>query len=101
MKEFRIIKQIGDSKPYSFKTFSTFEECYIELLRLISLQEENVKKEYYVLNDFYNNQHPPFLKNIVKFKIEEREVNEWKTYTKKELKGNKIIDLRERFINGK
>lgn len=101
MKEFRIIKQIGDSKPYSFKTFNTFEECYIELLRLISIQEESIKKEYYVVNDFYNNKHQPFLKNIVKFKIEVREVEKWETYSKKELKGNKIIDLREKFLYGK
>lgn len=92
MKEYRIIKQIGDSKPYSFRTFSSFEECYFELLRLIDLQKENVRKEYYVTNDFYNNEYPPFFKNITIFTIEERSVNSWKLY--KQNKNNKIINFR-------
>ena len=94
MLEFRIIEQIGDSKPFSLWYFKTYEQCYLKLLELIDDCRDTVKKEYYVLNEFYKNEHPPFLSNIRKFKIECREVEEWFKYEPDVKAKNKVIPFR-------
>lgn len=80
MEEYRIVQQIGNSKPYSLYTFNNFNDCYLHLLNLIQIQQSSVRKKYYVTNSFFNNKYPPFLDGIVQYTIEVREVNEWKEY---------------------
>lgn len=82
MLEFRIVIQNGNARPYSLSTYPTFEACYSQLVQLIHDKSTQVRHEYYVLNDFYNNTYPPFLGDITKYKIEWREVAEWNIYKK-------------------
>ena len=94
MQEFRIVVQNGSAKPYSLWTFSTFEACYSKLIAFIQYKSSQVKPEFYVLNDFYENKYPAFLNDITKYTIEHRVVNEWEKYSKEEEKqknDNKII----------
>lgn len=96
MKEYRIVVQKGNCRPYSLWTFKTFDDCYIKLLELINLQSMNVKKEYYVINNFFDNQYVPFLNDITKYTIECREVTEWRKYEKEKRHNkstNKVISL--------
>lgn len=96
MKEYRIMQQIGEGKPFFFFTYHDFNIAYLELLKLIKMHQDDIKKEYYVLNDFYDNKYPPFLPDIKKFWIEEREVDSWVMCTKdkQEKKNSKIIKMR-------
>ena len=95
MKEYRIVIQRGKGTPYSNWTFKTFEACYSKLLDLIEQQSTNVKKEYYVINNFYKNPYPAFLSDIVKYTIECREVTSWKVYDRREGKN----DVEEDFLS--
>ena len=99
-EEYRIVIQQGGGKPYSLWTFKSFNECYAQLIELIQNQTKNVKKEYYVTNDFFKNEFQPFYNGITKYTIQKRKVNEWETYTKsKEEKAQKeksnIISFRK------
>ena len=96
MKEFWLVIQHGNAKPYSLWTFSTFEGCYSKMLEFIFYKKKSVRPEYYVLNDFYKNEYQPFLADITKYKIEVRDVNDWKILHEKEKSSrndNKIINL--------
>lgn len=84
MEEYRIVKQIGDSKPYSLYTFNNFDDCYMHLLNLIEIQQSSVNKKYYVTNSFFKNKYPPFINGIIRYTIEVRKVNNWKEYRKDE-----------------
>ena len=89
MQEFRILRQNGTGKPFSLWTFSSFEACYCQLLELIEDCSNCVCKDYYVFNDFYENEFFPSAN--YKFKIECREVGKWRTYVTEENKNNKKI----------
>lgn len=96
MKEYRIIKQYKDAKPYSLWTLDSFEACYGQLLVLIENTADYFHRDYYVFNDFYKNECSPSASN--KFKIEVRDVGAWKTYEEKEKEDqykndNKIIKI--------
>ena len=93
--EYRLVIQNGNAKPYSLSTFDNFYDCYCQLLSMISMQSRWIHNEYYVLNDFYKNEYPPFLKDIRKYKIEVREVGTWRIYSSKDKKRNneKVGDL--------
>ena len=91
MEEYRLIIQKGECRPYSLWTFSTFDACYFKMLQMINEQQTHVRKEYFVINDFYNNIYPPFLAEITKYKIEYRNVGEWNVYSKK----NKMEDKKK------
>lgn len=80
MEEYRIVKQIGDSKPYSLYIFNNFNDCYMYLLKLIDIQQTSVNKKYYVTNSFFKNKYPPFINGIIRYTIEVREVDSWKEY---------------------
>lgn len=93
MREYRIVIQHGNARPYSLWTFKTYEACYLKLMEFISAKKDAVNDKYYVLNDFYENKHIPF-GDITKYKIEIRETTEWKILTEKEKEiknNNKII----------
>lgn len=93
MQEYRIFRQNGTGKPFSLWTYNSFEACYCKLLELINNCSSCVHKDYYVFNDFYDNEFFPSA--YYKFKIECREVGKWKSYTleKKEKKYNKITKI--------
>ena len=98
MKEYTIIIQHGKAKPFSLHTFNDFDACYFKLLDMINTPKTNM--QYYVLNDFYNNEYPPFIDNITKYIVKVRNVSEWEIYSnsknsnkRKEGSSNKIIDL--------
>ena len=93
MLEYRIMRQNGTGKPFSLWTYSSFDACYYKLLELIENCSSRVCKDYYVFNDFYENEFFPSA--TYKFKIEYREVGNWKSYTseKKEKKYNKITKI--------
>ena len=78
MKEYRIIKQIRDALPFSLWTFNSFDACYAQLQVLIQSTGDYFHKDYYVFNDFYENEFTPDAK--VRFKIEVRDVGNWETY---------------------
>ena len=96
MLEFRIVEQIGEGTPFSLWSFKSYEQCYLKLIDLIHDCKTSVKKEYYVINEFYNNEYPPFLSDIRKFKIECREVDDWVIYNPdvKSNNKNKIVQFR-------
>lgn len=79
MLEYRIIRQNRNGKPFSLWTFDNFEACYCKLLDMINNTGDCFSKDYYVFNDFYNNECLPSA--LIKFKIECREVGEWKVYS--------------------
>lgn len=93
MQEFRILRQNGTGQPFSLWTYSSFEACYCKLLELVADCSSCVHKDYYVLNDFYENEF--FLSAYYKFKIECREVGKWKSYAleKNNKKSNKIVKI--------
>lgn len=94
MEEFRIVVQHGSGKPFSFWTFTSYWECYVKLLEFIQDKSKQVKPEYYVLNDFYENKYPASLSHMTKYKIESREVTDWVLYSKEkeeEKENSKII----------
>lgn len=96
MKEYRVMQQFGDGRPFYYLTFKTFEGAFSELLRLIALHKQGVNKKYFVLNDFYKNEFPSLLNDMYKLWIEYREVDEWKMSTGKEKenkKSNNIVYL--------
>lgn len=93
MKEYRIIKQHRNAKPYSLWTFNTFEACYLQLLTLIESTGNYFHRDYYVFNDFYKNEFTTEASD--KFRIEVRDVGEWETYSeeKPQKSYNKIIKI--------
>ena len=96
VKEFRIVKQVGNSKPYSLYTFSNFNDCYVHLLELIQNQQRCVNKKYYVTNAFFKNKYPAFVDGIITYTIEVRKVEEWNKYIEDNSnyrKENKIVYL--------
>ena len=96
MEEYRIVKQVGNSKPYSLYTFNNFNDCYLHLLKLIEMQQTEVNKKYYVTNTFFKNKYPPFIENIIKYTIEVRTVNKWKEYKEQKAINKKIIPFIKR-----
>lgn len=92
MKEYRIIKQIGNSRAFTLWTFSNFEACYFKLIELINYQSQQVNKDYYVFNDFFENQMP-LKENSIKYWIETREVNEWVLYSNDKKHKSNIFKL--------
>lgn len=82
MKEYRIVVQNGNAKPYSLWTFSSFDCCYVKLLEFIQDKSTQLRPEYYVINSFYKNKYPALLGTITTYKIECREVTEWNLYSK-------------------
>ena len=95
MKEYTILIQNGNAKPFTLHTFNDFELCYCKLLEMINT--DKVRKEYYVLNDFYKNEYVPFLNNITKYTIKVRDVSEWEIYSEKknttQSSSKKVINL--------
>ena len=96
MKEYRIIQQHKNGRPFSLWIFDSFDACYSQLLVLLENTGDYFHKDYYVFNDFFNNQFTPDASE--KFKIEVRDVGAWKTYSAEEevLKqnyNNKIIKI--------
>ena len=93
MKEYRIVRQNNNAKPYSLWTFDNFGTCYCRLLELISDIGNCVTKDYYVCNDFFENKF--FASASIKLKIEVRDVGAWKTYEEEEMKSynKKIIKI--------
>lgn len=77
MKEYRIVQQIGEGKPYSLEVFKSFESCYAHLLFLIEEQQTHVNKKYFVQNSFFKNKYPEFTQNIKIYRIECRDVGNW------------------------
>lgn len=72
--------------------FNTIEAAQLKLLDMIQLEEER-QRPYFVDNDFFNNKYN-FLGKLTYYCIKEREVTEWKTYSKEESKEenkNKIL----------
>lgn len=97
MEEYRIVVQNGSGKPYSVWTFDNFDSCYYKLLDMIRSQCTWSNKEYYVFNDFYNNEYPPFV-NARKYTIEHRKVSDWKIYKEKKQK-NKNSNSNGKIVN--
>lgn len=96
MLEFRIVTQHGNARPFSLWTFNSFEACYCKLYEFIQDKKTHVSPEYYVINDFYDNEYPPFLNDITKYKIECREVENWELYSKNKKKKQttpKVVNL--------
>ncbi len=94
MQEYTILIQNGQAKPYTLHVFNDFDTCYCKLLEMI--HTDKVKKEYYVINDFYQNEYVPFLPNLTKYTIKVRNVSEWQTYSKSKHDAphlNKVINL--------
>ena len=93
MQEYRILRQNGTGKPFSLWTYSSFEACYCKLLELVDDCSSCVHKDYYVFNDFYENEFFPSAN--YKFKIECREVGKWKSYSNEKniKKYNKITKI--------
>ena len=90
MKEFRIIQQHRNGKPFSPWTFNNFESCYSQLLILIENTGNYFHRDYYVFNNFYENEFTTSASE--KFKIEVRDVGAWETYEKEEqIKNSKKI----------
>ena len=79
MLEYRIIRQNGTGKPFSLWTFNSFEACYCKLIEMVNNCGNCFNRDYYVFNDFYENDYFPSAS--FKFKVEFREVGEWKTYS--------------------
>lgn len=91
MKEYRIVMQAGNATPYTdYQYYKTFEQCYFYLLRHIDCKCRSGTKPYYVENDFYDNKYEPYLSDIFKFRIEERDVDDWVIYEK--IKNTKKIN---------
>ena len=78
MVEYRIVVQNGSARPYPLITHYNFTQCYMQLLEIIEGRSSFIHPEYYVLNDFYDNKYPPLFGDVTKFKIERRDVEEWK-----------------------
>ena len=81
-KEYRIIRQHGKAKPYTLWTYNSFEACYQKLLELISTSGNRFGTDYYVYNDFFENEHTKEATD--KYMIECRDVGEWIRYSEKE-----------------
>lgn len=96
MKEYRIVRQNGNSKPYSLWSFSNFDSCYGKLLELINSQSLCINKLYYVTNKFFNNNYQPNLPNMTYYTIECRTVSDWEIVTEKENNTNNIILFNKR-----
>lgn len=93
MQEFRIIRQNNNAKPFSLWSFDNFGACYCQLITMINDLQDCVYTDFYVFNDFFDNEYLPSART--KFKIECREVSPWQIY-EKELKKknyNKIIKI--------
>ena len=100
MKEYRIVTQHGNAKPYSLWSFKTYEACYLKLMEIIQSKKSSISNEYYVLNDFFENKYLPF-GNITKYRIEVREITDWRILTEKEKenrnnKNNKILKKKKK-----
>ena len=96
MKEYRIVIQKGNSKPYSLWTFSNFNSCYGKLLEMINNNKTFVNKLYYITNPFFNNIYQPNLPNMTYYTIECRNVSDWKFLKEIEKNTNNIIPFVKR-----
>lgn len=84
MIEYRIVRQNNNGKPFTLWTFDTSEACLCKLYDMIKDTGNRFHKDYYVFNDFFENEFLP--SSSVKFKIECRQVGDWKTYSEKPYK---------------
>lgn len=94
MKEYRIIKQIGNARAFTLWTFTDFNACYFKLIELINNQSLQVNKNYYVFNDFFDNQME-LTEDSIKYWIETREVDNWVLYSQNAKHKNNVF----RFYN--
>lgn len=90
MKEYVLYCINNGGKPFLLLPHETFEECYNQLLNIVNLEEER-HRVYYVDNDFWNNKFPNNIQGSKYICLKEREVSEWKTYSKYGKKKNNII----------
>ena len=94
MREYRIIKQIGNARSFTLWTFTDFNACYFKLIELINNQSLQVNKHYYVFNDIFDNQMD-LTPDCIKYWIETREVNEWVLYSQNSKHKNNIFRFYE------
>lgn len=64
--------------------FTTIESAQTKLFEIIQLEEER-QRPYFVDNDFFKNKYT-LVGKLTYYCIKERDVTEWKTYTKEEAK---------------
>lgn len=81
MKEYCIFIKNKNGFPYILDTFSNIHDVKLQLMRMVSLEEER-NRFYFVDNDFYKNKYP-FNTNGKYFCIKEREVSSWENYSEK------------------
>lgn len=98
MKEYCIYIRNGNAKPYRLKYYDSMFEAKKVLLEMVRLEEER-ERPYYVDNDFFQNNYNLAIK-LKYFRLEEREVSEWKRYTidKRKDKNNNILFIKD-FVN--
>ena len=97
MYEYRIVIQHGQAKPYSLWSFNTYEACYFKLMEFINDRKHSARKEYFVENDFFENEYPAYIDGITRYRIEFRDVSKWEILSQKikskRNENNKIVNL--------
>lgn len=97
MKEYSILQQIGEGRPFRTLSYDTFEECERSLYIMLERFEGRTRKNYYVDNDFFNNNTDISARYY--YCIEEREVGNWSRFKKVdknyEYENDNIINFRK------
>lgn len=88
MLEYTIFVTCGRCPSYSILSFDNIYECQNKLYDMVDLERER-HRPYYVDNDFFNNEYPPTINGKI-FCIKERDITEWKRYSKKTFNNNII-----------
>ena len=78
MQEFTIKVICNGGTPYFLHNYKTFNDAYVHLLDMISLEEER-GRQYYVDNSFFKNKYQ-YVGKLKYFKIFVRDVSEWFDY---------------------
>lgn len=93
MKEYCIFIKNKNGLPYILDTFSNIDDVKLQLMRMVSLEEER-NRFYFVDNDFFENKYP-LNGNGKYFCLKEREVTFWQNYSEKDnnIKKENIINF--------
>lgn len=78
MQEYTIKIICNGGTPYYLNNYKTFNDAYVHLLDMISLEEER-GRQYYVDNSFFKNKYQ-YVGKLKYFKIFVRDVSEWFDY---------------------
>ena len=75
MQEYTIKIICNGGTPYFLHNYKNFNDAYIDLLNMISLEEER-GRHYYVDNKFFKNKYQ-YVGKLKYFKIFVRDVSDW------------------------